>query len=45
MHEWIHLLGFLHGKEAPKEEVPYVVGYIAKLIASDYIAAWAETKK
>jgi len=29
LHEWLHLLGFLHGKENMRNEVPYVVGAIA----------------
>lgn len=38
MHEWIHLLGFLHGKEAMHEEVPYVVGGIASELAKEILA-------
>ena len=37
MHEWIHLLGFLHGNEAMHEEVPYVVGGIASEIAREML--------
>lgn len=37
MHEWIHLLGFLHGKENAHQEVPYVVGRIASEMAADMI--------
>lgn len=37
MHEWIHLLGFLHGSEAMHEEVPYVVGGIASQIAKEML--------
>ncbi|MBA2404705.1 MAG: hypothetical protein H0V66_08030 [Bdellovibrionales bacterium] len=33
VHEWIHLLGFLHGNERTEEEVPYVVGDIAGEVA------------
>lgn len=33
VHEWLHLLGFLHGKENMREEVPYVVGSIAGQVA------------
>lgn len=33
VHEWIHLLGFLHGKVNMREEVPYVVGAIAGQVA------------
>ena len=33
VHEWIHLLGFLHGKRNMREEVPYVVGSIAGQVA------------
>lgn len=35
MHEWIHLLGFLHGNQNLHEEVPYVVGRIASQIARE----------
>lgn len=34
VHEWIHLLGFLHGKKNMREEVPYVVGKIAGEVAA-----------
>jgi len=37
VHEWIHLLGFLHGKENMREEVPYVVGKIASEIAKSQL--------
>lgn len=33
VHEWLHLLGFLHGKSKIHEEVPYVVGAIAGEVA------------
>lgn len=33
VHEWIHLLGFLHGNDRITEEVPYVVGGIAGAVA------------
>lgn len=33
VHEWLHLLGFLHGKKHMREEVPYVVGTIAGEVA------------
>lgn len=33
VHEWLHLLGFLHGKTNIREEVPYVVGGIAAQVA------------
>lgn len=35
VHEWIHLLGFLHGNVNMREEVPYVVGKIAATIAKE----------
>lgn len=38
MHEWIHLLGFLHGKQDLHQEVPYVVGRIASQIAKEKLA-------
>lgn len=38
VHEWIHLLGFLHGKENLHEEVPYVVGAIAGEVAKNILA-------
>jgi hypothetical protein len=38
VHEWLHLLGFLHGKENMREEVPYVVGSIAGQVAKEYLA-------
>lgn len=37
VHEWIHLLGFLHGNSNIREEVPYVVGAIAGEVAKKYI--------
>lgn len=37
VHEWLHLLGFLHGEENIHEEVPYVVGKIAGEIAKDIL--------
>ena len=37
VHEWIHLLGFLHGKDRMREEVPYVVGAIAGQLAAEII--------
>lgn len=33
VHEWLHLIGFIHGKENLQEEVPYVVGAIAGEVA------------
>lgn len=36
-HEWIHLLGFLHGKKNLHEEVPYVVGKIAGQVAAEVL--------
>lgn len=36
-HEWIHLLGFLHGNQNMREEVPYVVGKIAANIAKEML--------
>lgn len=33
VHEWVHLLGFLHGRKNMNQEVPYVVGRIAGQIA------------
>lgn len=39
VHEWIHLLGFLHGPAATmREEVPYVVGAIAGQVAGNILA-------
>jgi hypothetical protein len=38
VHEWIHLLGFLHGSEHMHEEVPYVVGSIAGEVARELLA-------
>ncbi len=37
-HEWLHLLGFLHGKDNMRKEVPYVVGQIAEVVARKIIA-------
>ena len=37
VHEWIHLLGFLHGNHYMREEVPYVVGKIASDIAQEIL--------
>jgi len=39
VHEWVHLLGFLHGTSNIKEEVPYVVGKIAANIAKDLLTS------
>ena len=39
VHEWIHLLGFLHGNENIREEVPYVVGAIAGEVAKEILKA------
>lgn len=33
VHEWIHLLGFLHGSEKLGEEAPYVIGEIAEKVS------------
>lgn len=38
VHEWLHLIGFIHGKENLQEEVPYVVGAIAGQIAKKIIS-------
>ena len=38
VHEWIHLLGFLHGGEHMHEEVPYVLGRIAGEVALEILA-------
>lgn len=38
VHEWLHLLGFLHGDQNMREEVPYVVGSIAGQVAKEYLA-------
>jgi hypothetical protein len=35
VHEWLHLIGFLHGEENLNEEVPYVVGAIAGEVARE----------
>lgn len=35
VHEWLHLLGFLHGSEKMREEVPYIVGQIAGDVAKE----------
>lgn len=37
VHEWIHLLGFLHGETNLAEEVPYVVGGIAGEVAANLL--------
>ncbi|MCT4641939.1 MAG: hypothetical protein N4A33_06530 [Bacteriovoracaceae bacterium] len=38
VHEWLHLLGFLHGPSATmRMEVPYVVGAIAGEVAKEMI--------
>lgn len=37
VHEWLHLLGFLHGSARVHEEVPYVVGEIAGEVAKDIL--------
>jgi hypothetical protein len=37
VHEWLHLLGFLHGKEDMREEVPYIVGSIAGQVAKEIL--------
>lgn len=37
VHEWLHLLGFLHGNVNMREEVPYVVGQIAGEVAKSYL--------
>lgn len=37
VHEWLHLLGFLHGNYKMREEVPYVVGSIAGKVASQIL--------
>lgn len=37
VHEWLHLIGFLHGSENMREEVPYVVGSIAGQVAEEYL--------
>lgn len=37
VHEWLHLLGFLHGNENMREEVPYVVGSIAGEVAREFL--------
>lgn len=38
VHEWIHLLGFLHGPRATmRQEVPYIVGFIAGEIAKEIL--------
>ena len=35
VHEWVHLLGFLHGESNIHQEVPYVVGAIVKKLAKN----------
>ncbi len=37
VHEWCHLLGFLHGREYMREEVPYIVGQIAGEVAQNIL--------
>lgn len=37
VHEWLHLLGFLHGNVRMHEEVPYVVGSIAGEVAKNIL--------
>jgi hypothetical protein len=37
-HEWLHLLGFLHGSENMRKEVPYIVGQIAEEVARKILA-------
>ena len=37
VHEWIHLLGFLHGSVNMDKEVPYVVGEIAGEVAKELL--------
>jgi hypothetical protein len=37
VHEWLHLLGFLHGNEDMREEVPYIVGSIAGQVAKEIL--------
>jgi hypothetical protein len=37
VHEWLHLLGFLHGKVNMRQEVPYVVGGIAGQVAKEIL--------
>ncbi len=37
VHEWIHLLGFIHGESNLEEEVPYVVGKIAGEVAKNLL--------
>lgn len=39
VHEWIHLLGFLHGSENMREEAPYVIGRIAQEVSQGILAA------
>jgi hypothetical protein len=39
VHEWLHLIGFLHAKNDLHEDVPYVVGAIAGEIARQRIGA------
>ncbi|TNF27445.1 MAG: hypothetical protein EP319_11575 [Deltaproteobacteria bacterium] len=40
VHEWIHLLGFLHGsKKTMGEEITYVAGRLAQNIAEEILAA------
>jgi len=37
-HEWVHLLGFLHGRTNMREEVPYVIGAIASQITREILS-------
>jgi hypothetical protein len=37
VHEWLHLLGFLHGDQNITQEVPYVVGSIAGQVAKEML--------
>ena len=38
VHEWLHLLGFLHGNKNMREEVPYVVGAIAGEVTKEILS-------
>jgi hypothetical protein len=38
IHEWIHLLGFLHGpRSTMRQEAPYIIGGIAKEVAKNIL--------
>lgn len=38
VHEWIHLLGFLHGpRSTMRQEAPYIIGGIAKEVAANIL--------